>query len=84
MSLRIVNANDGTNPGFLKAFFVRRFVIFNILPTPLVFFPPLYLISYFLVNVLFIFRSDRRCVHDLIGRTIVVESKIHKLVKKDK
>ena len=78
MSLRIVNAKDGTNPGFLKAFFVRR-----ILPAPLFFLPPI-LLLYSVVNVLFIFRSDRRCVHDWIGRTIVVESKIHKLVKKDK
>ena len=84
MSLRIVNAKDGTNPGFLKAFFVRRVVIFNILPIPLLSLPLLFFISYFVVNVLFIFRSDRRCVHDWIGRTIVVESKIHKLVKKDK
>ena len=78
MSLRIVNAKDGTNPGFLKAFFVRR-----ILPAPLFFLPQI-LLLYSVVNVLFIFRSDRRCIHDWIGRTIVVESKIHKLVKKDK
>ena len=78
MSLRIVNAKDGTNPGFLKAFFVRR-----ILPAPL-FFLPLMLLLYSIVNVLFIFRSDRRCLHDWIGRTIVVESKTHKLAKKDK
>ncbi|MDP7232463.1 MAG: RDD family protein [Dehalococcoidia bacterium] len=78
MSLRIVNAKDGTNPGFLKAFFVRR-----ILPAPLFFLPPI-LLLYSVVNVLFIFRSDRRCIHDWIGRTIVVESKIDKLEKKDK
>ena len=76
MSLRIVNAKDGTNPGFLKAFFVRQ-----ILPIPLIFIPEIYIL-YFFINPLFIFRSDRRCLHDWIGRTIVVESKIHKLLKK--
>ena len=39
----------------------------------------LFLLSHIDVDLIFIFRSDRRCVHDRIGRTIVVESKIHKL-----
>ena len=64
LRIRIVTHPDGKNPGFVKAFLLRSFVnaiIGQVVPL------------YGLVDVCFIFREDQRCLHDLIGETIVVQ-----------
>ena len=78
MSLRIVNSIDGTNPGFIKAFLVR-FILSQIITSI-----PYLGVIYFFADPLFIFRSDRRCIHDLMANTIVVESKKHPVLNKEK
>ena len=78
MSLRIVNSIDGTNPGFIKAFLVR-FILTQIITSI-----PYIGVIYFFADPLFIFRSDRRCIHDLMANTIVVESKKHPVLNKEK
>ena len=66
MKLRIVDAADGSNPGIGRAFWTRYVANGMISGIP-------YLGSlYSLVDVLFIFREDRRCVHDHLAQTIVV------------
>jgi uncharacterized RDD family membrane protein YckC len=63
MHIRIVTYPSGENPGFVKAALVRGFVnalIANFVP------------FYALVDACFIFREDRRCLHDLIAETTVV------------
>jgi uncharacterized RDD family membrane protein YckC len=65
MKVKIV-ALDGTNPGFVKAVLLRAFVNGLIGAVP-------YLgMIYSLVDILMIFRDDRRCIHDLIAGTRVV------------
>ena len=61
MSIRIVKM-DGTNPGFVGAFLLRAFLsgLIGVVP------------AYSLVDILFIFRDDKRCIHDLIAGTRVV------------
>lgn len=72
LGLRIVRLRDGTNPGFVKAVLIRWLapaliqMMLNILP-------PLGLI-FFIVDSCFIFRNDRRCLHDLMADTIVVKA----------
>lgn len=78
MSLRIVNSIDGTNPGFIKAFLVRFILTQIITSIPYIGF------IYIFADPLFIFRSDRRCIHDLMANTIVVESKKHPVLNKEK
>ena len=78
MSLRIVNSIDGTNPGFIKAFLVRFILTQIITSIPYIGF------IYIFADPLFIFRSDRRCIHDLMANTIVVESKKHLVLNKEK
>ena len=64
MQIRIVTNPQGENPGFVKSFLLRSFV--NALIGQ---FVPLYA----LIDICFIFREDRRCIHDLIGGTQVVQ-----------
>lgn len=64
VGIKIVNFDDGTNPGFVKAFLLRVFV------NGLIGFVPLYS----LVDLLFIFRADQRCIHDLLANTVVVKA----------
>ena len=62
LRIRIVKINTGLNGGFVANVLLR--VIFN---------GVLGLIPFYsLVDVLFIFRSDRRCIHDFIAGTQVV------------
>jgi len=63
MQIRIVTHPQGENPGFAKSFLLRSFV--NCLIGQ---FVPLYAI----IDICFIFREDRRCLHDLIAETTVV------------
>jgi uncharacterized RDD family membrane protein YckC len=70
MSVRIVNHDNSGNPGFGRAFLLRYFA-----NTLLIMIPWLGWI-YSMVDVLFIFRGDRRCIHDLMAMTKVVQ--VHK------
>lgn len=60
---------DGTKAGFLHAFVLRGVVpgLISMLPYVGMLFS--------LVNICFIFRADRRCIHDLIAGTRVVKSR---------
>lgn len=64
MNIRIVKADTGDNGGFVTNVLVR-----GILNGILGFIP-----LYGLVDILFIFRDDRRCVHDMIAGTKVVDA----------
>lgn len=65
MKIRIVKL-DGSAPGFVHAVLLRLFVNGLIGAVP-------YLGAiYSLVDILFVFREDRRCIHDLIASTRVV------------
>lgn len=64
LNIRIVTNPDGQNPGFVKSFLLRSFVntiIGQIVP------------FYGIVDACFIFREDKRCLHDLIADTVVIE-----------
>lgn len=67
MSIRIVTHPDGANPGGVKTIVLRGLVNGLIGAVPL--FGPIYA----LVDLGFIFREDRRCIHDLIAGTMVVK-----------
>ena len=64
MSVKVVKIDTDKNGGFVPNVLLRA-VLNGILG-----FIPLYS----LVDVLFIFREDRRCIHDLIASTKVVEA----------
>ena len=68
LGIRIVGL-DGRIPGLLRLLVLRHFVGTAIAQVPLV--GPLYTV----VDALFVFTHDRRCIHDLIARTRVV--KVH-------
>ena len=67
LGLRIVRHADGSNPGFIHGWLLRALVpgIIGILPMVGNIFT--------IVNYCFIFRDDRRCLHDLIADTRVVK-----------
>jgi uncharacterized RDD family membrane protein YckC len=67
LGVRIVKL-DGSNPGFVSVIIMRGILPGIIGGIPMVgpFFS--------LINVLLIFREDRRCIHDLMAGTIVVEA----------
>jgi uncharacterized RDD family membrane protein YckC len=65
MKIRIVKL-DGSMPGFVHAVLLRMWVNGLICGIP-------YLGAiYSLVDILFVFREDRRCIHDLIASTRVI------------
>ena len=73
LGIRIVRNLDGSNPGFARAWLLRSLVvgligmlIGTLLPMVGNLFP--------IVNYGFIFRADRRCLHDLIADTKVVKA----------
>lgn len=73
LGIRIVRASDGSNPGFARAWLLRALVpgIIGLLST---------IGSVFtIVNYGFIFRADRRCLHDLLADTRVVKVNPKKL-----
>jgi uncharacterized RDD family membrane protein YckC len=73
LGIRIVRASDGSNPGFARAWLLRALVpgIIGMLPT---------IGSVFtIVNYCFIYRADRRCLHDLLADTRVVKVNPKKL-----
>ena len=58
---------DGGVPDFARLVVLRYLFVGAVLPIPLVG-------PYFrLIDILFIFRADRRCIHDLIAGTMVVK-----------
>ena len=64
LGVKIVMHDTGKNGGFVPNVLLRAFV--NGLLSAIPF--------YKLVDVLFIFREDKRCVHDLIAKTSVVKA----------
>ena len=66
--LRVVLHRDGGKAGFLHAWLLRNFVpgLIQVIPWVGVLF--------LVVDVLFIFSEDRRCLHDLIAGTRVVKA----------
>ena len=62
LGIRIVKVDTGLNGGFVPNVLLR-FILNGLL----VFIP-----LYFFVDALFIFRGDRRCIHDLIASTHVI------------
>jgi uncharacterized RDD family membrane protein YckC len=77
MSVRIVLATDGGKPGIVHAWLLRELVItcIGVVLGLIPFIGPLMLRPIFhLVDWCFIFRADRRCVHDLIANTRVLKA----------
>jgi uncharacterized RDD family membrane protein YckC len=68
LGIKIVNFDDEANPGFVKIFLLRMFVNGLISAVPFLGF------FYSLADILFIFREDKRCLHDLIAGTKVVQA----------
>lgn len=71
LGIRIARFADGGNPGFVSAVLVRGFLpaIIGLVP---------YLgIMFTLVDICFIFRDDKRCIHDLMAGTRVVKAGAH-------
>ena len=64
VGIKIVLASTGQNGGFVPNVLLRAWLnaLLNIVP------------MYGLIDILFIFRSDRRCIHDLIAGTAVVRT----------
>ena len=67
--VRIVMYDDGSNPGFWRAVGLRGFVNGLFGGIPLI--GPLYS----LLDILFIFGPERRCIHDYLAGTRVVEAR---------
>jgi len=68
LGIKIVTFDTETNPGFVKVFLLR------ILVNGLLGAVPVIGVFYSLADILFIFREDRRCIHDLIAGTKVVKA----------
>lgn len=64
LNIRIVKIDSGENGGFMTNVGMRLVLsgLLGIIPL------------YSLVDVLFIFRADRRCIHDMIAGTRVIEA----------
>lgn len=67
LKLRVVDVDDDSNPGFVRAVLLREVLIavFALVPVLGGLFA--------LADALFIFSDDRRCLHDHIARTQVVD-----------
>lgn len=63
MGIRIVRYTDGSNPGFFRSVLLRAWVPNVVSVIPLV----------GLIDTLFIFGKERRCLHDYLAGTKVVE-----------
>lgn len=68
LAIKIVNFDNEANPGFVKAFLLRGLV------NGLIGYIPIVGWVYTLVDICFIFRDDRRCLHDLLAGTKVVKA----------
>ena len=67
MKLRVVNFSDASNPGFVKAVVIRWWLPSLIYPIPYLGW------AFWFADVLFLFKKDRRCLHDLMAGTKVVQ-----------
>ncbi len=67
VGIRIVGAENDENPGWVKTIILRAVVNGFIGAVPLIGS------FYALADILFIFRQDRRCIHDLLAGTRVVQ-----------
>ena len=71
--VRVVRADDGQPAGFVRAGFLRF-----MLPVMVMFLLNLFTVVlgfiFLIVDFCFIFRADRRCLHDLIANTKVVRA----------
>jgi len=68
LGIRIVRVQDDANPGFVHAVVLRSFIPILLRAIPV------FGLGFWLVDVLCIFREDRRCLHDLIAGTKVMQS----------
>lgn len=68
VGIKIVNFADNQNPGFVKACLVRTIVIGMIAAVPYLGF------LFSITDICFIFRDDKRCIHDLMAETKVVNA----------
>ncbi|MFA5264629.1 MAG: RDD family protein, partial [Opitutaceae bacterium] len=79
MKIQILRSSDDSSPGFVRVVLLRAWVpalIINYVPALISANPaiaPLLLILLYLADVCFIFRTDRRCLHDHLAGTKVVE-----------
>lgn len=64
VGVKIVMTDTGKNGGFVPNVLLRTFVNGLLSAIPL----------YSLIDALFIFREDRRCVHDMIANTSVIKA----------
>jgi uncharacterized RDD family membrane protein YckC len=67
MKTQIVDINTGSPAGLVNSFLLRSVVNGIISGIPCVG------LIYTIVDICFIFREDRRCIHDLLASTIVVD-----------
>jgi uncharacterized RDD family membrane protein YckC len=67
--VRIVSYDDGSNPGFWRAVFLR-----DLVPWLIGFFLPYGIFA--VIDNSFIFGRERRCVHDYMAGTIVVRADV--------
>jgi uncharacterized RDD family membrane protein YckC len=68
LGTRIADVNDGSTPP------LDRLLLWRVLPVQLVVLIPYVGALGTLVDALFIFRRDQRCVHDHIAGTVVVQA----------
>ncbi len=64
LGIRIVTKDTQENGGFVVNVLKRGFLngLLSLIP------------GYFLVDCLFVFRGDRRCLHDMIAGTVVIQA----------
>ena len=73
LGIRIVRFGDGSNPGFARAWLLRSLVV-GLIGTLAALILPMLGNVFSIVNYGFIFRADRRCLHDFIADTKVVKA----------
>jgi uncharacterized RDD family membrane protein YckC len=73
LGIRMVKSDEEWVPGFVDGWLLRSFV-FNVIALVPSFFLPGSGGIFALIDVLFIFRDDRRCLHDLVAGTKVIQS----------
>ena len=73
LGIRIVRFGDGSNPGFVRAWLLRSLGV-GLIGTLAALILPMLGNLFSIVNYAFIFRADRRCLHDFIADTKVVKA----------